>query len=179
MRLTWRDTRALLAEDRSHLIERLGGQPPPVWLIAYPPYLCVWLYRVSRLLASRRHRRLARLVRFANVLVTGADIDPAANLGGGFVVLSPPAVSVAGIAGRNLVMGPLTGLGGERSQADIGAGPGLPVLGDDVQLGALSGVLGPARVGSRVRVGPGCVVTRDVPDGARLEAQPPRFLAGP
>lgn len=56
------------------------------------------------------------------------------------------------------------GIGGGRSDVDRGAGPGLPVLGDDVELGFGAVILGPILVGDRVRVGPRTILTRDVPD---------------
>lgn len=176
--LTWKQMRGLLREDALHLARRIeaqGGTKPHVpWL--YPPYLCVTLFRLSQLLASRGHRLAARLAWQANVLLTGADLDPDAAIGGGLVVLSPMAVSVSGRAGRNLVLGPLTGVGTDLSARDIGAGPGRPVLGDDVELSALCGVLGPVRVGNRVRIGPCCAVSRDVPDDGAVEPHPPRLL---
>jgi serine O-acetyltransferase len=176
--LTWGAMRELVAQDRAHLQARLAadGLPLPGGLILYPPYLCVRLFRLSQLLASRGHGLLARVVRQLNLLLTGADFDPLSRIDGGLVVLSPAAVSMTGKAGRNLVLGPLTGLGVATSREDVGGGPGRPVLGDDVELGALSGVLGPVRVGHRVRIGPCCGVTRDVGDDMVVEPHPPRFL---
>jgi serine O-acetyltransferase len=174
--LSWRDVRELLARDRRHLLARVGDAAAPCCLSLYPPYLCVLLFRLSQFFASRRRRLAARLLRQLNLLLTGADLDPAARIGGGLVILSPAAVSVAGGAGENLVLGPLTGLGTSSARDDVGGGPGLPVLGDDVELLALSGVLGPVRVGNRVRVGPCCAVTRDIPDDARVEPHEARFV---
>jgi len=178
-RLTWREAWALLGDDRRQLLARLQneGVSRPCCLWLYPPYLCVWLFRASQTLHSRGHRLAARCVRQVNLLVTGADFDPAADVKGGLVVLSPPAISVTGVAGRNLVLGPLTGLGTDLSSADLGAGPGRPILGDDVELGALSGVLGAVQVGNRVRIGPGCAVTRSIPDDTLVEPHPPRVFS--
>jgi len=173
--------RDLVARDRDHLLARLAaaGEVPPRPLLLYPPYLCVRLFRWSQSLAERGHALRARLVRQLNLLLTGADFDPGAVVGGGLVVLAPAAVSITGRAGRNLVLGPLTGVGVTSARDDVGGGPGRPVLGDDVEIGALSGVLGPVRVGDRVRIGPCCGVTRDVADDTVVEPHPPRFLPGP
>jgi len=170
--------RELLREDRKHLLRLLAnkGHEARWGLWWYPPFLCVALFRASQWLASRRYRLLARITYQANLLLTGADLDPAARIGGGLVVLSPAAVSVTGTAGCNLVLGPMTGLGIGPSVEDIGAGPGRPLLGDDVELAALSGVLGPVRVGNRVHIGPCCAVTQDVPDDSVVRPHPPRFM---
>jgi serine acetyltransferase len=44
------------------------------------------------------------------------------------------------------------------------------VFGDSVEMGQLCAVLGPVRIGNNVRIGPGCIVTKDVPDGAVVVA---------
>jgi acetyltransferase-like isoleucine patch superfamily enzyme len=82
-----------------------------------------------------------------------------------------------GHAGRNLTVMPCAGLGGEIGRRhDAGAGPGVPFLGDDVVLEPHCGVLGPVRVGNRVRVPAGIGLTRDVPDDAILEGARVRLL---
>ena len=55
------------------------------------------------------------------------------------------------------------------SRADIGAGPGLPVIGDEVEVYPGSFVLGPIHIGDRVSIGPGCGVLKDVPAGSVLQ----------
>ncbi|MBI2800516.1 MAG: hypothetical protein HYX63_09595 [Gammaproteobacteria bacterium] len=60
------------------------------------------------------------------------------------------------------------------SVEDRGAGPGLPVVGDNVTIGAHAGVLGALRVGNNVTIAPGCVVRKDVPDDSVVEPSTPR-----
>jgi serine O-acetyltransferase len=178
-RISWKETRARLRQDRQRLRAALeqGGAGQPAFLAAYPSYLCVWLHRVSHWLARRGHGVLGRAFWHLNLLLTGADIHPDSDLGGGLHIPHPAGVSLYGDAGVNLTVMALAGIGGElRRGEDVGAGRGLPVLGDDVHLGAHAGVLGPVRIGSRVRLSPGCIVTRDVPDDAVVEQRPPRFL---
>jgi serine acetyltransferase len=72
---------------------------------------------------------------------------------------------------------PCAGLGGEVGRyADIGAGPGVPWLGDDVTLGPHAGVLGPVRIGDRVCIPAGLALTQDVEDDAMIEAPRIRIL---
>lgn len=149
-----------MRQDRDRLIALR-----PATLFLYPPYLCVLLYRVSHYLQRRGNIRLARLIWHANQIATGADIVPSARFGGGLVISRPVGISLVGVAGKNLTVMAQAGLGGEIGRLqDVGAGPGLPLLGDDVILEPSSGVLGPVRIGSRVRLAAGYIATRDIAD---------------
>ncbi len=55
--------------------------------------------------------------------------------------------------------------------------PGVPVIGDDVTIYSGSHVVGPIRVGDRVRVGANAYVAQDVPDDSVLT--PPRGFEKP
>ena len=65
---------------------------------------------------------------------------------------------------------------------DVGSGrPAIAtapvVIEDDVQLGIGAIVLKGSRIGRGARIGAGCVITGDVPPGARLEGNPARPVA--
>lgn len=171
-RLTWKQTFERLGADRRRLadvLEALHGRPA-FGLFWHPSFLCVLLYRLSNHFFRSGHRYLARAFWHLNTLMTGADISEPANLGEGLVILSPPGTAIMGTAGCNLTVGPCSGLGGEVGRrTNIGAGPGLPLLGDHVVLEAHTGVLGPVRVGHHVRVPPGVIITEDVADYAIVE----------
>lgn len=149
--------------------------PRPAIVALHPSFLCVFLYRIANHFSRGGHRYLARVFWHLNILITGADISESVDLGAGLVVVSPPGVSLMGNAGRNLTVMPCAGLGGEIGRTeDVGAGPGLPVVGDDVILEPHSGVMGPVRIGHRVRIGAG--VTQDVADDTIVERPQPRFI---
>lgn len=174
-RPSWKQTRLLLKADRRRLVELLSYQGSVRF---HPSYVCVVLYRISHHLYSNGHTLLARLFANLNEFATGADITPESELGEGLVILTPPGTAICGKAGRNLTVMPCSGMGGEIGRReDIGAGPGLPVLGDDIILEPHCGVLGPAKIGNRVRISAGVLVTRDVPDDYVAEGPPPRLLA--
>ena len=107
-------------------------------------------------------------------MITGADISPLADLGGGFVLVYPVCTIIVGKAGRNLTMVGHTGLGGGISSTDIGGGPGLPVLGDDVWIDLGAFVLGPVRIGDGVVLKARSLVTSDVPAGSVVDSGPSR-----
>ena len=176
-RLSWKQTFARLRADHSRLIGLLDEQDQSrATAFFHPSFACVFLYRISNHFVRSGHRYVARLFWHLNMLLTGADIAAPAELGEGLVVMSPSGIAIAGVADRNLTVMPCSGLGGEVGRReDVGAGPGLPVLGTDVILEPHCGVLGPVRIGNRVRVCAGVVVTRDVADDTVVQGLPARF----
>lgn len=178
MRAGWRGLMNTLHADHARLMEVSGlvhGMPPRSMHL-HPSFIAVALFRISHQLLPR-HRLLARFVWHLNTFVTGADLSPSAEIGEGFVVVNPAGIAVSGKAGRNLTLMPCSGLGGELGRReDVGAGPGLPVLGDDVVIEPHAGVLGPVRVGHRVRVGGGLPLTKDAPDDVCVEGPTLKML---
>ncbi len=57
-------------------------------------------------------------------------------------------------------------------------GGGVPVLEDNVELGAYAQILGPVRIGKGARIGAMAVVLADVPPGATAVGIPARVLPG-
>lgn len=170
-------TRSRLRADRARLRTWLGShhQRQPRCLLFESRYLCVWLQRWAHWLHQGGHPGLARLIYHFNLVLTGADLPPRSDIGGGWLVTAPVALTVCGNAGRNFTVGALAGLGGEMSGSDDrGAGPGLPVLGDDVTIGTHAGVLGAVCIGNNVSIAPGCVVRKDVADDSVVEPYGPR-----
>ena len=53
----------------------------------------------------------------------------------------------------------------------------MPVVGNDVQFGAGATVFGPVHIGDGARIGPGAIISRDVPAGATAFAPPARTIA--
>jgi serine O-acetyltransferase len=173
------ETKARIRADRQRLAALVHPEAADAAhsLVIHPSFVCAVLHRISHHLYRGGHRHLARLFWHLNTLVTGADISANSDLGEGLVIVNPAGTSICAHAGRNLTVMPLSGLGSEIGRReDVGAGPGLPLLGDDVVLEPHAGVLGPVRVGHRVRVGAGVMVLRDVPDDTHVEAPAARFL---
>ncbi len=177
--LSCRESLRRLGVDRRRLLACYLARGIVVRSVAFSPsFLCVALYRLSRHLYARGWGLAARAVWQINMLLTGADISPISDLGEGLVVVHPVAVTVVGSAGRNLLVEGHGGMGGGLDLRDIGAGPGLPLLGHDVQLARGAMVLGPVRVGHGVRIASGCTVVRDLPDGCEVLPHPIRVRLG-
>ena len=179
--ITWRETRQRLAEDRVRIRAMVARRfdAAPSWLALHPSYVCVLLHRIAHYFWARKSRLLARLFTQLNSLLTGADIHPHCDLGGGLLIPHPTALTCSGSAGVNFTMMPLCGIGMLPRPDDRGAGPGLPLLGDDVWMGPGTGVLGPVRIGSGTRMQPGSGATRDALPGSLITvATPPQRADG-
>ena len=174
---TCRGTLARLRQDARRLHRyQMGkfGYVPFTWFLD-PGWICVSLHRISHLLLSRGWNRGARLLMQMNSLITGADIQPASDLGGGLLIPSPCGVNISAKAGDNLTMLPLAGVGGSIRDVDVGAGVGLPLLGRGVTVNWFTGVQGSITVGDGVVFGPGVGAVVSVATGKHMSLRlPPR-----
>jgi serine O-acetyltransferase len=173
---TYAETRARLRADRERLRLVLDRDPARHggWLFFDPSYRAAWLHRWSRYFFCRGNRVMARFLWHLNLNVTGADLSPISDLGGGLVIVEPLACILVGTAGRNLTIRAHASFGGGIARADIGAGPGLPVLGDDVEIDFGAVILGPVRIGNGTYIGPRCVVRTDLAAASVVSPIPPR-----
>jgi serine O-acetyltransferase len=160
----WPATRRAMAADRAALAAHLdaGGAREALWL--QPAHVAVRLYRLSHYLHAAGWRRAARLLWFAGIALTGADLDPAAEIGPGVLIPSPHSVTIRGRIGAGCRLGAQVGIGWRMPEGC----QDLPVLADGVEVGPGTLILGPVRVGARARIGPRCLVTADVPEDARV-----------
>ena len=167
---TWFEVRQRLRRDRERLRGLRGTNGLPLGILALnPSYQCIWLHRVSNYFFRRNHRLLARFLWHLNLLLTGADIGPISEIGPGLLLVHPISTQIFGRLGADCTIWGHCGVGGGRSNKDIGAGPGLPIIGDNVTLWPNSMVLGPVHLGDGVEVGPGCTIMRDLPPGTKVE----------
>ena len=110
---------------------------------------------------------LYRLLKLPIRLFLNVEVPAGAVIGGGLCLIHP----------RNILMGPGVVIGNDclifhEVTIGLGASPGLPRIGDRVQIFVGARVLGPVLVGAGTKVGANCVVTRSVgPDSVVLTAQ--------
>jgi len=123
----------------------------------------------------RRRRRLIAGVCDRLIWSCGADLNTGAEIGAGFRLPHPIGVVVGSgvkIGQRVRILQGAT-LGGEGGKARED-GQTQPSVGDDVIIGAGAALLGPIRVGNRVKIGANAVVVDDVPEGATVVGVPGR-----
>jgi serine O-acetyltransferase len=130
----------------------------------------VLLYRIARYLHINGWRRSARLIWVVNICVTGADLDPVSSIGKGIVIPHPRTVAIYGNIGENCTFLGQSGTGGTLREPR-----GLPVVGDNVLVmpGAL--IIGPTTIGCGARIGPRCIVIKDVPANSEVAPLPWRI----
>lgn len=122
-------------------------------------WLRIWcyLYQTNKFgmkgFAKRRMRKLNR----ANSI----DINPAARIGAGLKIVHFTGIVIRGntVIGKNAVL---------RQNVTIGArndtDEGYSVIGDNVELGANSCLIGDIRIGDNVIIGAMSFINKDVPD---------------
>lgn len=156
-----------IVADLESMVEGRTGSRALWWaevvlrLILVPRVRAVCLFRLSQCAARRGLAPLALLLQGRALRGSGAEISPSAQIGPGMCLMHS-----AGI-----VIGPEVKVGrGVRIYQGVTLGdgrtPGQPTLGNDVTLGAGASVLGNVKVGDRVIIGAGALVTRDLPDDA-------------
>ena len=105
------------------------------------------------------------------------EIPPSTEIGS-HCLLGHAPISLNGRIGARFTFYGNGGIGGGFGEEDIGGGPGLPVIGDDVVMAVRSMVLGPVHIGNGAKLGPSCTVMRDMPPGSVAAAPPTRITGG-
>lgn len=166
---------AVRAEENGVAAQAAGRTKLLSYVLLKSGVQAVLFYRLSGWCLEHRLRLFAYLVALISNYLTGADIPPTAKFGPGLMILHPTGVVVSGgvEAGARLrlhsgvVLGFQTAGRNER---------GVPTLGDDVMIGVGAKVLGPVKVGNRVKIGANAVVLDDVPDDTSVVGVPARAV---
>lgn len=129
-------------------------------------YQAVVLHRIAHWFKSRGIPVLGPLVARFNHHFTGVDIGPGAEIGPGLRIAHGTGIVIGGYAkiGRNALL---------LHQVTIGSPSPkvvekMPVIGDNVFIGAGAKVIGEIRIGNDVFIGVNAIVAQDIPDGSRV-----------
>lgn len=140
-------------------LQRIATRPGPMALA---------IYRASHRLWVRGMETPAELVWRLNYFLTGADIHPGAEIGGGLRVTHTTGLVIGrGVRiGENCTLLHGVTLGGSaRGWFDGVFEDGFPTIGDETEIMAGAFVLGPITVGRHCFIGANAVLARDLPDG--------------
>jgi serine O-acetyltransferase len=166
---TWRLIRSDFARLRDkHKMK--GGLLRLLLLAMTPSIVSLALYRVSHWCHVKGLSIPARLVWLANCYLLGVDIHPATVIGAGCLIAHPFGCAIYGRLGDHVSVYGWVLVGGGRGEGDVGGGPGLPFIGNDVEIGVRATILGPIRIGDRSTIGACALVLRDVPPGVIVKS---------
>lgn len=178
----WPGVRALIVSDLDRVYGAMatrGSWPQRLFWSLLPNCQAMLIYRVYRCLYLKGFRNLAWLLYLLNVYLTRAEIPPTTEIGPHCLLGHPTGCRLGGrIGARATILGGDSGTGGGMGEGDVGGGPGLPWLGDDVVIGVGALVLGPVRIGDGVHIGPRALVTRDLAAGDLVLWSPSRVIDG-
>jgi serine O-acetyltransferase len=132
-------------------------------------YQAVVLYRIAHWFKARGVPVLGPLFARLSLLLTGVDIAPGAVIGPGLLISHGTGLVIGGYAriGRDAIL--LHGVTiGSPNPAKIEK---MPVIGDNVFIGAGATLIGEITVGDDVFIGVHAIVAQDVPSGSRVLAK--------
>lgn len=135
-----------------------------------PGPLAILLYRAAHRLWARGWETPAELLWRLNYFLTGADIHPGAEIGGGLRLTHTAGLVIGKGAkiGSNVTLLHGVTLGGSSRGffADDSVIPdGFPEVGDGSKVAAGAKLLGPIKIGRECFIGANAVVSKDLPDG--------------
>jgi len=129
-------------------------------------FQAVVFYRLGRWFKARKIPFFGPLLSRLGLFVTGAEISASAEIGPGLKISHGTGLVIGGHvrvgSGAHLLHGVTLGSPSGRRVHE------MPVLGDDVFIGAGSAVIGAVTLGDGVKIAAGCLVTEDIPAGARV-----------
>lgn len=120
--------------------------------------------------AKLRRKYWALQHRFWSV-ITQAEIDLNARIGGGLMIPHPNGIVIH----PDVEIGPNCLIFQQVTLGTSGGRPGVPRLGGHVDIGAGAKILGSVMVGNHARIGANAVVLMNVPEGAVALGVPARI----
>lgn len=129
-------------------------------------YQAVVLYRLAHWFKKRNIPFFGPLFARLSLFLTGVDIAPGAEIGPGLRISHGVGLVVGGYArigaGALLLHGATVGSPEQARVQD------MPVIGDNLFLGAGAAVIGRITLGDDVLIGVNAIVTRDIPSGSKV-----------
>ena len=178
--MTFREFRSLIASDMERFAEHTGVQltfKKKVSIFFMPSIQAIFLHRLGRYLYLHGWRTTSRILFTLIIIIWGVDIPPMTQIGRGFYMPHTVGITIFGVLGDRCTCYAQAAIGGgSGDDRDIGAGHGLPFIGDNVLVGARALVVGPVRVGSGSLLGANAFVTFDVPENSTVVSQTAKIL---
>ena len=142
-------------------------------ILAYPGFHAIFLHRINHLLWKIGIPVIPRFLSHIGRFLTGIEIHPGADIGGGFFIDHGMGVVVGETSeiGTNVLLYQGVTLGGTGKDK----GKRHPTLGNNVVVGTGTKILGPITIGNNVKIGANSVVLKSVPNNATVVGVPGRI----
>jgi serine O-acetyltransferase len=144
-------------------------------ILLYSGFHAIFIHRFTHPMWRLGIPFLPRLLSQISRFLTGVEIHPGAQIGGGFFIDHGMGVVIGETTqiGENCVLFHNVTLGGTGKHK----GKRHPTIGDNVMIGTGAIILGPVRVGNNVRIGANTfILMRDVPDNTTVAGTPGRIV---
>ena len=172
-------TLRLIRSDYARSLDHYSVKPSigrVIGMSILPPIVALVIYRWSHYFHRKGLGFLAWPLYSFNIFLCGFDVPPRTEIGPRCLLGHPSGQIISGKIGKNSTLLARVGIGSRSTFDDIGGGPGLPVLEDDVTVGCGAQIQGPIRIGAGAVIGAMTLVMRDVPPGTTLVGNPARVL---
>jgi serine O-acetyltransferase len=144
-------------------------------VFCFPGFAAIVRHRLAHQLYRLGITMIARIIAEHAHSVTGIDIHPGAQIGGGFFIDHGTGVVIGetAVIGRNVRLYQAVTLGAKRFEHDESGGlaknyPRHPIVEDDVVVYAGATILGRVVIGRGSSIGGNVWLTRDVPPGSSI-----------
>ena len=124
-----------------------------------PEIIAIALFRISHLFYEKKCRCVASFFYKAKLLLSGADINPASEIGPGCLIVHTVGTVIFGVIGENATLFTHAVIMPAETGADLSS---APVLGDNVVLGALATIVGPVTIAKNVIIAPFSLIDESI-----------------
>lgn len=170
-----------LFSDRGTLRGKPSWREAVRILLVKPGVQALLFYRFYHFLYRKGLRLIPEILCRINFFLTGAEIDPAAEIGPGCHIWHTAGVTIGrGVkVGRNAWILHNVTLGGRGASPFNLGEEGYPEIGDNVILYTGVTVIGKVRVGDNAVIGAHSLVITDIPPGCLAAGIPARVIKSP
>ena len=155
-----------------HDIERFGSL---ISAIFHPGFWLAFCYRISHWCYINKLDVVGRVIQFLAFILTSSDVSRKAVIGSGVAFFHPMGIFIGPhvFIGEKATIGPNTFVGNNKNAFDP---DDSPVIDNRLTLGAGGQIYGGVLIGSKVRIAPGAIIYKNIPDNVNVLPASSRIL---